>query len=88
MRDLYASELEERFGEQWKHIDWDASGEVLSRMLTEQLRTRCRVHFEQAQVGAGIIYTRIDVKEFGADPASPKVGEIFESFEWAAFDDR
>lgn len=84
MRDLAAQELQQRFGEDWLRIDWDASGEALGRMLTESLNTRCRVEFEP--VGDGTyVYGRVDAREFGADPAGPKVSAIFESFEWVRF---
>lgn len=87
MRDLHADELQDRFGDPWTHIDWVASGRALSRMLTDQMNTRCKVLFEVGEQGSGVVYTRIDAREFGSDPASPKVEEIFGSFEWIRFSD-
>lgn len=86
MRDLAAQELRERFGERRNEIDWDASGEALSRMLTEALNTRCRVNFEPVGDGS-YVYARVDAREFGADPAGPKVADVFESFQWVRFTD-
>lgn len=84
MRDLAAQELKERFGDRWTEIDWTASGEALSRMLTESLNTRCRVDFEPVSDGS-YVHARVDAREFGADPAGPKVSDVFESFEWVRF---
>lgn len=86
MRDLAAQELQQRFGDDWVRIDWESSGDALSQMLTEGLNTRCRVEFEPVSDGT-YIYSRVDSQEFGADPAGPRVSDIFESFDWVRFSD-
>lgn len=87
MRDLYVEELKKLYGEQFDQIDWEASGSELSRMLTERMGTRCKVVFDKRELEYGVISPRIDTREFGCDPASPAVQEVFDSMDWIQFDE-
>jgi hypothetical protein len=85
MRDLYVEELKTRYGEQCEQIDWEASGRELSGMLSERMGTRCKVAFDKQELEYGVISPRIDTREFGCDPASPAVQEVFDSMDWIRF---
>lgn len=87
MRDLYVEELTNLYGQRFEQIDWEASGSELSRMLTERMGTRCMVVFDKRELENGVISPRIDTREFGCDPASPAVQEVFDSLDWLQFNE-